>query len=81
MEKMENETYKTSDITLAAVLSMSAPPVTLDRLRPGKVAFVFKRTGALEKCVGKFWDRKVRVEPLRFAEHRRVLKTRIFADV
>ena len=79
MKKVENDIYKTNDLTLATVLSL-AFPFTMDKSNPRKVVFEFERSEPLQECVDKFWRGELTVEPLRFAGQTKMLKTRIYSE-
>lgn len=75
MEK--NEYYSTTDLTLATVISLFYPLDCIERLSDKRKAFIFKRENDFDQIIEAFWKRKMRVEPLNFSEHRKMLLTRM----
>lgn len=72
--------YKTSDLALAATLSLRFPIRTIDRGNPGKVIFLFELTDELDVFVNRFWRNEVSVEPQAFFNQLKNIKTRIYAS-
>ena len=72
-----NEYFSTPDLNLASVISLSYPVDSIERFSDRKVAFVFKRDEALDRLIESFWRRDIRVEPIQFAEQRRLLIARM----
>lgn len=79
MMKTDDNHYKTSDLSLAATLSLYFPIALIDRTNGRKVLFVFNRTSALDELVTKYWQNKVVIEPQVFSNQLKNLKTRIYA--
>lgn len=78
---MENDIYKTSDLTLAIVLSLKFTLTSVDKVDSRKVSFAFEKTEVLKEYIEKFWRQELRVEPLKFASQMKILKTRIYSTV
>lgn len=75
---MTNQSYFTTpDINLACVISMSYPVDTIERLSGQKASFIFVRDTGLDELVQAFWKRETRVEPIQFAEQKKLLISRI----
>lgn len=79
MMNIDENFYKTSDLTLAATLSLHFPITAIDRSAPRKVLFVFDHTPELDRLIEKFWRNEIAVEPQVFANQIKNLKTRIYA--
>lgn len=76
----ERDFYKTSDLTLATVLSLYYPIEAIDRTNPDRVQFLFKREEGLEEVVEKYWRRELRVEPQAFFNQLRIIKARLYGE-
>jgi hypothetical protein len=74
----ENQ-FRTSDLTLATTISLSFPIIATDRAKPPRVFFVFQRTSQLDVLVDRFWNSDLNVEPQAFANQMKNLKTRIYS--
>ena len=76
-----NEEYLyVSDLTLASIISLTFPIVTLDRSNPPRISFLFLHTPALDELVARFWRKEITVEPQTFANQIKNLKTRIYSS-
>jgi len=71
--------YKTSDLGLTTALSLDFPIKTIDRNDPRKVLFVFDQTDELDNFVDKYWRSEITVEPERFTNQMKNIKTRIYS--
>jgi len=76
---MNQEVYKTKDFYSAVILRTSGIPLlSLERADRSTLVFVFNdETKTCEPLLGKFWDRKLSVEPRVFIEAINELKVRI----
>lgn len=74
----EKELFRSSDLSLSAVLSMNCKIEALDKTEPQKVVFLFRREPGLDELVQAFWDRKLTVEPRAYFEAIKLLKSRIY---
>ena len=74
---MEKE-YKTSDLALAAVISLWVSIDRLEKVDTRKVNFVFPNTEQLQKIVDGFWKKKLQVEPQDYFAAMKQLKNMIF---
>lgn len=79
MELNENY-YKTSDLSLVSALSLYFPIELLETVDNRKIFFVFKKTQELENLIGMYWDGDLRVEPQQFFNQLKVIKTRIYSQ-
>jgi hypothetical protein len=75
-----NLTFRTADLCLATILSLSLNIETIERVNPRKVQFVFQQDKKLDKLVDEFWKGEIRIEPQTFFNQLRVLKARIYND-
>lgn len=77
---MENDTFQTTDIILAATLNslqFSVFELTLVE-EPNRFAFVFKRDDQLMDIIGQFNKDKILIEPKRFFYHYRAVRRKVF---
>jgi len=75
-----SEYYKTSELPLIAILSLSFPIEAVDKANPSKVEFYFKRNSELEKLVESYWRRVLQVEPQAFFNQIKGIKSRIYEN-
>jgi len=75
----KNSCYKTSDLALATTLSLSFPIKSVDKTHPRRVLFVFKRNKSLDGIIESYWCEELKVEPQRFFNQLKNIKTRIYA--
>ena len=75
-----NSTFRTADLCLATILSLSFNIEAIERINPRKVQFVFRQDKKLDKLVDEFWKGEVRIEPQVFFNQLRMLKARIYND-
>jgi len=78
---MNAEIYKTSDIALAAYLSMNGYPI-LDVTFNGdrKAVFQFEDEAGRREHVLKFFNRNTTVEPIAFLDHVKSLKAMLTSN-
>jgi hypothetical protein len=74
----ENNYYRTSDLNLAAVLSLDVPIEKVDRQNPAKILFLFAESEQLRHLVDEFWKGQLRVEPKLYFSQLKNIKTRIY---
>lgn len=73
-----NENYSTSDLALAAVLSLTYPIEAIDKQNPQKAQFLFKRDTQFDQIVESYWRRELKIEPQAYFNQIRYLKTRLY---
>jgi len=76
----EKDFYRTSDLALAATISLFYPIEAIDKQNPRKAYFIFKREEGLDKLIEKYWRGELRVEPKMFFNQLRVLKARLYGS-
>jgi hypothetical protein len=74
------ESYKTTDMALATVLSMKFPIRELIS-KNGRGTFLFDKSDELEDFVAAFWDKQLSVEPVSLFEALKTIKNRLYNDV
>ena len=78
--KNENNLFRTSDLALAAVLSLSFSIEFIDKENPSKAYFVFSKTKELDDSIEKYWRGDLKVEPQGYHAQLRVIKARLYAQ-
>jgi hypothetical protein len=73
----ENDFFKTQDLALAGVLSLSYPLEAIDFNNPPKAQFLFKRDEKIDELVHMYWRGELKVEPMAYFSQLRVIKTRL----
>ena len=76
----ERDVYRTSDLALAAELSLFYPLDAIDRRADGPVVFVFRRAAHLDSLLERYWRGALRVEPQAYCEHVHVLQHRVWKE-
>jgi hypothetical protein len=77
----DNEYYKTSDLSLATTLSLGFPIESTELGEANKVIFVFKNTQLLNSYVAQYWRGEIKVDPVKFFNQLKVIKTRIYSAI
>ena len=71
--------HKINDIDLAsACVSLGIPLIDIEPQSRTKAFFLFEASHKLDQTTQDFYEGKLRVDPLLFAQHRKYLKTRLF---
>ena len=71
--------FTTNSLSLAAALSLTFPIESVDKTDPRKAQFVFKMTPELDEQVNQFWRQEMRVDPLKYFDEIRNIKSRLYA--
>jgi hypothetical protein len=72
--------FITSDLSLAATISLWFPIDLIDKTNPGKVLFLFKREFELDKLLEGYWRGELRVEPKMYFASLRSIKSRLYGE-
>jgi len=75
-----NNYYSTSDLGLAATLSLWYPIEGIDRTNPHRAVFLFKRDEELNPLLEAYWRRELKVEPQTFFNQLKTIKSRLYAE-
>ena len=75
---MDNEYYISSDLGLSTTLSLFTKIEKIDKANPRKVRFFFKKDKKLDEIVNKYWNKKLRVDPLAYYMQIRSMKNMIY---
>ena len=72
--------YKTSDLCLATVISLSLPLQGLERLGSGKAYFIFEHTDELDGLLERYWKRDLTTDPQMFFQQLKLIKSRLYNE-
>ncbi len=70
--------YFTSDLALAAAISLYFPLEVIDRTNPNKAQFLFKRDESLDQLIEAFWRNEMKVDPQIYFNQLKVTKSRLY---
>lgn len=76
---IENYYYKTSDLALATTLSLKYPISSIDKTNLSRSEFLFENSKTLCDFVNKYWNGELRIEPQKFFNQLKVIKTRLYS--
>jgi len=81
---MENnylrDIYSTSDIALAAVISLYYPIKSINKSNPKKVEFVFSKDKNFDLLIERYWRSDLDVDPRSYFVSLKELKNRIYNE-
>ena len=72
--------YQTTDLALAAVLSLTFPLDSVDKTNPAKAHFIYKRSEGLDQLIEAYWKQEIKVEPQLYFQSLKVLKNRLYSS-
>lgn len=72
--------YKTSDLGLAATISMSYPIDLIDKTNPRRAVFVFVREEGIDQCIEGYWSGELKVSPREYFSQIKYLKSRLYEE-
>ena len=72
--------YQTSDLSLAAVISMFLQIEHIDRSNPRRAVFVFQREDGLDSIIEGYWSGELKVSPREYFVQLKYLKSRLYAE-
>jgi hypothetical protein len=75
-----NDFYTTSDLSLAAAISLWYPLESIDKRIPSKAQFLFKRDEQLDQLIESYWRGELRVSPQAYFNQLRVIKARLYGE-
>ena len=71
---------KIQDLHLAVtLLTLKYLLIDLDKSAPNKTQFVFKRTESIDTAIQNYWNNRLEVNPLEYANNLKALKTRLYS--
>lgn len=76
---LSDKNYYSNDIDIATTLICKGYELLdITHMGQGKYSFVFKNYPTIHDAVAGFWDNRIEVKPLEFANIRKNLKSRIY---
>ncbi len=72
--------YYTSDLALAAAISLFYPLEAIDRRSPQKAEFLFRRDAQLDKLIEAYWHGEMKVSPQAYFYQLKLIKTRLYEE-
>lgn len=77
---MNNNTYKTTDMNLAVVLSLNFPIKELQNVA-GRGVFIFDNTPELNEMINAFYNHGLSVDPLVLFDTQKTIKNRLYSQI
>jgi hypothetical protein len=77
---MNNNLYKTTDMSLAVVISMRYTVKELQNIA-GRGVFIFDNSPELQEMVDAFYNHQLTVDPLTLFEAQKTIKNRLYSQV
>jgi len=78
---MINQYYSTSDLALAALISLSYPLEVIDKTQnPYKALFLFKRGEQLDQLIESYWKGEIKVNPQVYFNALKNIKARLYGN-
>ena len=75
-----NQNFGTSDLPLAAVLSLYFPIESVNRSNPHRIEFEFENNPRLQNILQEYLQSRLRVEPKQYFYQLKTLKARIHGE-
>ncbi len=70
--------YQTTDMALAAAVSLFLPIEAIDKTDRRRADFVFRKSEELDRLLEAFWNRELKVEVRAYFDQLKALKTRLY---
>ena len=81
MNNNNHENFTTSDLALAATVSLWYPLQSVEhKLGTTRAIFVFIASHEVDGIVEKYWKRELAVEPRQYFDQLKAIKSRLYAD-
>lgn len=71
--------YRTADLGLIVVISLSYPIELIDRQNPKKAEFLFETSNELIALVESYWRGELLIEPQKYFNQLKIIKTRLYS--
>lgn len=75
------EYYSTSDLALAASISLFSPVEKIDSSDSKRIIFIFKQSQELDQLVDMYWRGEMKVDPQQYFNQLKVIKSRIYSRI
>lgn len=82
MEKIigDSKYYWTSDLAVAATISLFLPIEAVNRQNPRRTEFVFERCDKLDEILECYWRGELSIEPKQYFNQLKNLKSRLYGQ-
>ena len=70
--------YQTSDLALAAAISLYYPIQSIDKSNQKRVIFVFAKDRNFDLYIERYWKGELKVDPHKYFQNLKLLKNRIY---
>ena len=77
---LDTDFYLTSDLSLAATLSLFFPLVEIDKSNSRKAVFLFQRSSELENLVESYFQNTIKVVPRSYYNQLREIKDSLYSN-
>lgn len=77
---INNKTIPIDDLSLAVYLSLHFSIEEMDRSNPRHVIFHFRNNSQVDQLIRLYWQDKASVEPKRYFQQLKLIKTRIYGN-
>lgn len=75
-----NDYYSTSDLALAAAISLWYPLDCIDKTQnPHRAQFLFKKDQQLDELVDAYWRKELKVDPQAYFNQLKLIKARLYS--
>ena len=78
--KTKNDYWQTSSLPLVATISLYYPIVTIDKRDPRRAIFSFERDERLIQLVQDFWNNQLKVNPRKYFDQIKFIKSRLYEN-
>jgi hypothetical protein len=78
MNIKNNNLYSTADLGLATILDQKYSIHHINRDNPKKIVFIFQKDEDFDSYLDKYWNSELRVDPLKYYQHLKLMKSRIY---
>lgn len=72
--------YSTTDMALAAAISIFYPIEIINKNNPKRVVFIFKKDKHFDLFIANYWKGKLKIDPQKYFQNLKLLKSRIYND-
>ena len=69
--------YESTDLHLIATISLFYPIESIDKRDPKRVVFRFAKDDKFDALINRYWNGKLKLDPLRYSQNLKALRNRI----
>lgn len=74
------QTFQTTDLSLATTLSMFVPMRDIDKTNPRKAQFIFPSSLAVESLISSYWQGTLQVNPQGYYNALHNIKAKLYSE-